>query len=140
MRSHTAGLVVMASTARIPLLTGLVTRLTDEPRVEAATFGGVCCTLVRPQGTEPRGTIVFLNGGTRLGCNHPAAQRLVRGMGRIGCLVVACATLGTRPSVVDMIAGKPADNRPLWMIAAIGIGLVAVFGIVGLVVGKSTRR
>src|SRR5437667_358145 len=58
----------------------------------------------------------------------------------IGCLVIACATLGTRPAVVDMIAGKPADNRPLWMIAAIGVALVAVFGIVGLVVGKSTRR
>ena len=89
MRSHTASLIVMASTARIPLLTRLVTLLTDEPRVESATVGGVCCTLVRPQGEEARGTIVFLNGGTRLGCNHPAVQRLVRGMGRAGCLVVA---------------------------------------------------
>jgi hypothetical protein len=58
----------------------------------------------------------------------------------IGCLVVATATLGTRPSVVDMIAGKPADNRPIWMIALIGIGMVFVFGIVGLIAGKSARR
>jgi hypothetical protein len=55
----------------------------------------------------------------------------------VGCLVVACATLGTRPAVVDMIAGKPADNRPLWMIAAFGVAAVAVMGIVGLVIGKS---
>jgi len=89
MRSHTAALIVLASTARIPLLTRLVTLLTDEPRVESANVGGVCCTLVRPQGKEARGMIVFLNGGTRLGCNHPAVQRLVRGMGRAGCLVVA---------------------------------------------------
>ena len=58
----------------------------------------------------------------------------------IGCLVLACATVGTRPSMVDMIAGKPGDNRPIWMIAAIGFALVAVFGVVGLVVGKSARR
>jgi hypothetical protein len=58
----------------------------------------------------------------------------------VGCLVVACATLGTRPQVIDMIAGKPMDNRPLWMIAAFGVALVAVFGIVGMIVGKSTRR
>ena len=74
MRSHTAALIVMASTARIPLVTRLVTLLTDEPRVESATVGGVCATLVRPQGNEARGTIVFLNGGTRLGCNLPAVQ------------------------------------------------------------------
>lgn len=89
MRSHTAALIVMASTARIPLLTRLVTLLTSEPHVEAATVGGVRVTLVRPRADEARGTIVFLNGGTRLGCNHPAVQRLVRGMGRAGCLVVA---------------------------------------------------
>jgi putative flippase GtrA/acetyl esterase/lipase len=79
----------MASTARIPLLTRLVTLLTYEPSVEAASVGGVRATLVRPRADEARGTIVFLNGGTRLGCDHPAVQRLVRGMGRAGCLVVA---------------------------------------------------
>src|SRR5205809_4448087 len=55
----------------------------------------------------------------------------------IGCLVIACATMGTSPAVVDSIAGKPMDNRPLWMVAAIGVGLVVVFGLVGLVAGKS---
>lgn len=58
----------------------------------------------------------------------------------VGALVLACATLGTRPALVNMIAGAPADNRPLWMIAAFGAAAVAVFGIVGLVVGKSARR
>ena len=55
MRAHTAALIVMASTARIPLLTRLVTLLTDEPRVESATVGGVCCTLIRPQSKEALG-------------------------------------------------------------------------------------
>jgi len=55
----------------------------------------------------------------------------------LGGLVIACATLGTRPAVIDMIAGAPKDNRPLWMIAAIGLGVTIVFGIVGLIGGKA---
>jgi hypothetical protein len=57
----------------------------------------------------------------------------------VGCLVVACATLGTRPAVVDMIAGKPGDHRPIWMILAFGLVPAIVFGIIGLVAGKSVR-
>jgi hypothetical protein len=58
----------------------------------------------------------------------------------VGGLVIACATLGTRPAVVDMIAGAPKDNRPIWMVAAIGFGAVVVFGLVGLVAGKAGGR
>lgn len=137
MRSHTAGLVVMASTARIPLLTPMVMRLTDEPRVEAATFGGVCCTLVRPQRKEPRGTIVFLNGGTRLGCNHPAAQRLVRGMGRIGCLVVAPELPGLKdgeltPATLEAAvaaASAAAETAPNGRIVLFGVSAGASLGL-----------
>lgn len=58
----------------------------------------------------------------------------------VGALVLACATLGTRPALINTIAGAPSDNRPLWMIAAFGAAAVVVFGIVGLVIGKSARR
>jgi hypothetical protein len=58
----------------------------------------------------------------------------------IAALVLACAIAGTRPAIIDTLAGKPADNRPIWMVALIGVGLVAVFGIIGLVAGKSSRR
>ena len=127
----------MASTARIPLLTPLVTRLTAEPRVEAATFGGICCTLVRPQRTEARGTIVFLNGGTRLGCNHPAAQRLVRGMGRIGCLVVAPELPGLKdgeltPATLEATvaaASAAADTAPNGRIVLFGVSAGASLGL-----------
>jgi putative flippase GtrA/pimeloyl-ACP methyl ester carboxylesterase len=137
VRPHTAGLVVMASTARIPLVTRLVTRLTDEPCVEAATFGGVCCTLVRPQRKEPRGTIVFLNGGTRLGCNHPAAQRLVRGMGRIGCLVVAPELPGLKdgeltPATLEAaaaVASAAAETAPNGRIVLFGVSAGASLGL-----------
>jgi hypothetical protein len=55
----------------------------------------------------------------------------------IGGLVIACATLGTRPAVVDMIAGAPKDNRSVWIVAGIGFALVAVVGLLGLVMGKA---
>jgi hypothetical protein len=60
----------------------------------------------------------------------------------VGGLVIACATLGTRPAVIDLVAGpaKASDMRPIWMVAAIGFGLVVVFGLVGLVAGKAGRR
>jgi hypothetical protein len=54
----------------------------------------------------------------------------------IGGLVITCAVLGTRPAMVDMIAGKPTDNRSIWIIFGIGFALTAVFGVVGLLAGK----
>ncbi|MEA2711928.1 MAG: hypothetical protein QOF78_4529 [Phycisphaerales bacterium] len=54
----------------------------------------------------------------------------------LGGLVITSATMGTRPALVDMIAGAPGDNRSIWIIFGIGFALAAVFGVVGLVVGK----
>jgi hypothetical protein len=54
----------------------------------------------------------------------------------IGGLVLTAGTLGARPALVDMIAGKPADNRSMFVIFGIGIGMSIVFGLIGLVAGK----
>jgi hypothetical protein len=35
-----------------------------------------------------------------------------------------------------MIAGKPADNRSMFVIFGIGVGMSIVFGLIGLVAGK----
>jgi len=129
VRANTAALIVMASTARIPVLTPLVTLLTHEPRVESATVGGVCCTLVRPHGEEVRGTIVFLNGGTRLGCNHPAVQRLVRGMGRIGCLVVAPELPGLKDGELTPATLAAAIEAASAAAATAPTGRIVLFGV-----------
>jgi putative flippase GtrA/acetyl esterase/lipase len=83
VNSHVAALIVLATTARIRL-----PMRAREPQVGRTTVGGVQAVVVHPR-RAARGTIVFLNGGTRLGCDHPAVQRLVRGMGRAGCAVIA---------------------------------------------------
>ena len=54
----------------------------------------------------------------------------------VGGLVLTAGVLGARPSLVDMIAGAPKDNRSIWVIFGIGFGVAAVFGLVGLVAGK----
>jgi hypothetical protein len=61
----------------------------------------------------------------------------------ISGLVLAAAVLGTRPKVIDMIAGQPTDNRSIWVIFGIGFGLAAVGGVFGLIAGRAgapTRR
>jgi hypothetical protein len=54
----------------------------------------------------------------------------------LGGLVITCATMGTRPALIDTIAGAPGDNRSIWIIFGIGAALAAVFAVGGLLVGK----
>jgi hypothetical protein len=54
----------------------------------------------------------------------------------LGGLIVACATMGTRPKLIDTIAGAPGDNRSIWIIFGIGAGLAALFFVGGMLVGK----
>jgi hypothetical protein len=54
----------------------------------------------------------------------------------LGGMVLMSATLGTRPALVNAIAGTPTDNRSIWIIFGIGAALALVFGVVGMLVGK----
>jgi putative flippase GtrA/acetyl esterase/lipase len=122
VNAHVAALVVLGTTARVRAVR-LVTR---EPRVRTQLVGGVPATVVRPAG-KACGTIVFLNGGTALGCEHPAAQRLIRGMGRAGCCVVAPELPGLKdaqltPATLDAAvataAAAPGERLVLFGVSA----------------------
>ncbi|HYO07621.1 MAG TPA: hypothetical protein VER17_01490 [Tepidisphaeraceae bacterium] len=52
------------------------------------------------------------------------------------CLVLTAGVLGTRPRLVDMIAGQATENRSIWIIFGIGIALSVVGGLIGMVAGK----
>jgi hypothetical protein len=54
----------------------------------------------------------------------------------IGGLVITAGVLGARPALLDLVAGKPAENRSLFVIFGIGFGIAAVCGLIGLVAGK----
>ena len=130
MRALARAVIVLATTAGIPLLTRLVRLLTRAPRVNAETAAGITSLVTRPRGPA-RAATVFLNGGTALGCDHPAVRRLTRGLARAGYLVVAPELPGLRDgeltpatlaAVVD-VARATAD-RP-----EARDGRVALFGV-----------
>jgi putative flippase GtrA/acetyl esterase/lipase len=126
MNVHARAVVFLASTARVPLVTPCVELLTKEPRVERTEIRGLAVTLVEPQ-RESLGTIVFLNGGTRLGCVHPAVQRLARGIGRAGYRAVVPELPRLRegrltPATLDAVVAIASE-------VAITSGAVALFGV-----------
>jgi putative flippase GtrA/pimeloyl-ACP methyl ester carboxylesterase len=128
VNAHLAAVVVLASTARVPVLSKFVARLTAEPSFTAAVVGGVRAIVVEPS-TKEHATIVFLNGGTRLGCVHPAVQRLSRGMGRAGCKVVAPELSGLRdgeltPATLDAVVAAVSDAA-----SKSSTGRVTLFGV-----------
>jgi pimeloyl-ACP methyl ester carboxylesterase len=92
--------VVLATVLETPGLTWTVERLTDEPRVEETNVAGMPTTLVRPRGAGPWPAVVFVNGATRLGRDHPRVRALAHGLGRAGYLVVVPDLPGLRESEI----------------------------------------
>jgi pimeloyl-ACP methyl ester carboxylesterase len=98
---------VLSITERTPVLAWAVRIVTLEPRVEEAVVGGQPSTVVRPGGGGgPWPAIVFVNGATRAGREHPKVQRLARGLARAGFLVVVPDLPGLR---LGEITPKTAD-------------------------------
>ena len=94
------GVVVLSTVLETPGVTSAVERLTDEPRVEETEMAGMPTTLVRPAGAGPWPTVVFMNGATRLGREHPRVRALARGLGRAGYFVVVPDLPGLRESEI----------------------------------------
>jgi pimeloyl-ACP methyl ester carboxylesterase len=92
--------VVLSTVLETPGLTWTVERVTDEPRVEETTVAGMATTLVLPRGAGPWPAVVFMNGATRLGRDHPRVRALARGLGRAGYLVVVSDLPGLRESEI----------------------------------------
>lgn len=126
MSLYLRALVVLAATARIPILSRLVYTLTPEPFVEAAEVGGILCVVASPRRARGRDTVVFLNGGTQLGCAHPAVQRLVGGLARAGQHVVAPELPGLKDGVLT-----PATLEAARAVARESAreGKIALFGV-----------
>ena len=88
--------VVLATVIETPVVTWSVERLTDEPAVADDVVAGAPTTLVRPSGTGPWPAVVFLNGATALGRDHPRVRAVARGLGRAGYLVLVPDLPGLR--------------------------------------------
>jgi pimeloyl-ACP methyl ester carboxylesterase len=131
--------VVLSTILETPGLTWTVERLTDEPSVEETSVAGLPTTLVRPRGAGPWPTVVFVNGATRLGRDHPRVQALARGLGRAGYLVVVPDLPGLRESEVTTrtldgalaVARATADRRDVrdGRIALVGVSVGAALAL-----------
>ena len=71
-----------------PALGPAVRRLTGEPRVEQWEADGVPVEVVRPRGSGPWPTWLFVNGAHPERRTEPVVQRLSRGLARAGYLVL----------------------------------------------------
>lgn len=95
-------LVVLAAGLRVPVLSGLVERVTAEPRVEEIVVDATSTTLLRPAGPGPWPALVLMNGATELGRHHPRVRQLALALARAGHLVLV-------PDVPGLGRGEVAD-------------------------------
>jgi pimeloyl-ACP methyl ester carboxylesterase len=89
LRAQWNGVVLVATTIEIPVLSRLVDLFATELRLEQVQIAGVPTLVARPSGRGPCPVIVFLNGSTRNGCADTAAAGVVRGLARGGYLTFA---------------------------------------------------
>jgi pimeloyl-ACP methyl ester carboxylesterase len=80
--------VLLAVVLDPPVLGPTVRRLTAEPRLEQWEADGVPVEVVRPRGSGPWPTWLFVNGAHPERRAEPVVQRLSRGLARAGYLVL----------------------------------------------------
>lgn len=131
--AHARAATVLATTLETPVLSGLVRRLTAEPRFEEAAVAGARATIARPAGEGPWPALVFLNGATVEGRRHPTVRRLAAGLARGGFLVVVPDV----PGLATNALGEQTASGTIAVTRAVADDPDARRGRVGLV-GVST--
>ncbi len=113
------GVVVLSTVIDTPVLTPAVERVTDDPRVADTEVAEMPTTVARPAGPGPRRAVVFLNGATPLGRDHPRVRALARGLGRAGYLVLVPDLPGLREGEITtgtldaaLAVARTAARRP----------------------------
>jgi dienelactone hydrolase len=136
MSAQADAVTVLATTLEAPALEQAVGLITAAPTVTDATVAGAPTTLARPSGDGPWPALVVVNGATERGRNHPALQRLARGLGRAGYLVLV-------PDLPGLARGEITDRT---LTAALDVARTAAdrpdadegrVGLVGVSVGTS---
>jgi pimeloyl-ACP methyl ester carboxylesterase len=103
MSAQADTVIVLATTLEAPVLEQAVELMTAAPTVTDVTVAGAPTTLARPSGDGPWPALVVVNGATERGRNHPALQRLARGLGRAGYLVLV-------PDLPGLARGEITDR------------------------------
>lgn len=137
IRAWLHALVLIATVLNVPLLAWLVRRLTPAPVVETLDIDGVPVIVLRPPGSEPRPTWVFISGAHPLRRREPVATRLAQGLARAGYVVVVpdipglgvgtitSRTIEATEAVVRAVCERPdvRGGRAALIGASMGAGL-----------------
>jgi pimeloyl-ACP methyl ester carboxylesterase len=81
-------ITVMSLVLNLPVLAGVVRRLTPAPSAESVEVEGVPVTFVCPGGEGPFPAIMFVTGAHPLRRKEPVVERVAHGLARAGYLVV----------------------------------------------------
>lgn len=112
-------LILLAAVLDVPGLAHGVRRVTPRPETETIRVGDTTVALIRPQGSGPWPTYVFVNGAHPERRREPVVQRLTEGLARAGFLVVVpdppglaegALTPATLEGVIEVI--RVAIQRP----------------------------
>ncbi|HSI98219.1 MAG TPA: hypothetical protein VK926_07640, partial [Gaiellaceae bacterium] len=85
--SHVRAAAVLANVLEVPGSGWVAARFTPEPRLVERTIEGVPTTVALPGDARPGPTLVFVNGATPRGRQHPAVRRLAGALARFGTTV-----------------------------------------------------
>lgn len=88
MRLRARTLTVLSLVLDLPLLAGVVRRVTPTPTQESIEVRGVPVTIVRPGRDGPYPAIMFVTGAHPLRRKEPVVERVAHGLARAGYLVV----------------------------------------------------
>jgi pimeloyl-ACP methyl ester carboxylesterase len=128
----------LATTLRVPGIRG-VERLGRAPSIEEVAHGEIPITVVRPGARPPWPTLVFVNGATPDGRNHPIVRRLGLGLARAGFLVFVPELPGigrgeltpaTLRSTIELVTA--AGNTPEALRGRVGLAGVSIGGSLAL--------
>jgi pimeloyl-ACP methyl ester carboxylesterase len=123
-------LVLLVCVLDLPVLHRLVLWLTREPPVDTVEVDGVVLELVRPGGTGPWPTWVFMNGAHPERRQEPVVRRLTEGLARAGFLVVVPDPPGLADEEVTTatLEGAVAATRAAVGLRDVRDGRVALLG------------
>ena len=86
LRIQAQALSILGTTLSLPGTSALA-RIGEPPSSGDSSLAGTSTTVVRPSGTPPWPTLVFMNGATPDGRAHPMVERLSLALARTGLLV-----------------------------------------------------
>jgi acetyl esterase/lipase len=146
VRAQAQALPILLTTLSLPGA-GVLARLGGRPTACDTAVAGISTTVIRPDGRPPPWpTLVFMNGATPDGRNHPTVQRLGAALARAGVSVfipdlhgVAAGELSPKTLAEAVAVAEVAAASPAAAGERVGLAGVSVGGTLALLAAADDR-